>query len=174
MSRSERQSRLTRLGVVAAAIGLTTVGTPSPRVVADASHVTGLRAAAARQAGSSERVMCVEARLAGAYAVEGSVKAVRAWLRPRTLTNQSGTYRLTPGNYAIGRTGPVSLGAERGTEERRLARMTQDQCGTPMAEQTWLTIVNFPRSTLAAGSLALLTTRTSEGWRVVYEGRARG
>jgi hypothetical protein len=169
-----KSTSLMRIAVIAGALALSTVGTPVAPSSSGAVQARGLKPAVSQEVEPSERVTCVKARSVGAYAVEGSVKAVRAWLRPKTMTNQGGTYRLTPGNYAIRRIGPASLGTGEGPEERRLARHTQRQCGTQMAEHTWLTIVDFPRSTLAAGSLALLTARTSDGWRVVYEGRARG
>ncbi len=157
------------LSVVCVAIALSTGGTPSTRV----DRTAGLRPAAASQA-EPERVTCVKALRAGAYAVEGSVKAARSELRPRTMTVQGTTYRLTPGNYEISRVAPVSIGAAKGTEERRLGKLVHDQCGSPMDAQTWMVIVRFPRSTLAVGALAMLLTRTSDGWRVVFEGRSGG
>jgi hypothetical protein len=161
------------LSSVLAAIALSTIGTSSTRVAPAATKTAGLPAAAARQA-DPERVTCVTALRAGAYAVEGSVKAARAWLRPRTMHVQGSTYRLTPDNYTIWRVAPISLDAAKGTDERRLAKLVHDQCGRPMDEQTWMVIVLFPRSTLAVGAYAMLMTRTSEGWRVVYVGKSGG
>jgi len=176
------RSRLTRVAVCAAAVALSAVGaafalssggTPSARVAPAVKGTAGLRPAAARQA-EPERVTCVKALRAGAYAVEGSVKAARAKLRPKTMTTQGTTYRLTPGNYEIGRVAPVSVDAAKGTEERRLGELVHEQCGPPMDAQSWMVIGLFPRSTLAVGALAMLMTRTSEGWRVVFEGRSGG
>jgi hypothetical protein len=161
------------LSAVGAAIALSSGGTRSAGVAPAVKGTAGVRPAAARQA-DPERVTCVNALRAGAYAVEGSVKAARAKLRSKTMTTQGTTYRLTPGNYEIWRVAPVSIATAKGTEERRLGKLVHEQCGSPMDAETWMVIVVFPRSTLAVGALAMLMTRTSEGWRVVFEGRSRG
>jgi hypothetical protein len=122
------------------------------------------------EAAPDARVTCVATARAGAFAPERSLAAVRRALRPQRLTNQGGTIRLTPRNYAVDDVAWLQLAKS----QRRYLELVRAQCGEHQAEETWIVSITLTKAQLVLAPLVFLASPTEQGWRVVLQSYRTG
>jgi hypothetical protein len=120
------------------------------------------------EAAKPKPVACVKTvRGDDPLAPERSLAAVRARLAPETMTNQGGTFHLTPGNYFVEQVTWLGPGTK-GSQWHRDFDLVRKRCGYDEAAASWRVLIVLSQAQLVLPPVVFIVARTPAGWRVVY------